>query len=199
MPIMSSSYALPPVKRAVRRMALTFGAIVVSIGGILAFFYIKGRITPQHVVIVENGNKFAVDVEIAGEKLTLAAGQHAAIRAHDGALTASAKGPNGFSDSASMELPGTGWVTAGRTAIYNVGGASDLAVVTVNYGMPVGAKDTPITLIDRADKLVLLPKNTNGSIDEAFPAEVKTKRSGEVLVHVCHADIAAKQLGCANI
>jgi len=71
----------------------------------------------------------------------------------------------------------------------------------VTYGMPVGASPsgTPVRLIDRADKLVLLPPNTNGSIDEAFPDQVKTKRSGEIIVHVCHADIAAKRLGCANL
>jgi len=199
MPIMSSSYALPPVKRALRRLGLYIGGTILLIGGVFAYFYIKGRIEPQHVVIVENGNAFAVDVEIAGDKLSIAAGQHAAVRAHDGTLTATAKGPNGFDETATFELPATGFVTAGRTAIYNVGGASDLAVVTVNYGMPVGAKNTPVQLLDRATKISLLPPNTNGSIDEAFPEQVKTKRSGEVIVHVCHADIAKQQLGCANL
>lgn len=200
MPISSNSYGLPPVKRAARRLGLQVGAVVVLIGGVFAFFYIKGRLTPQHVVIVENGNPFAVDVEIAGERLALAAGHHTTVRAHDGTITASARGPRGFAETVTLELPATGFTTAGRTAIYNIGGASELAVVTVSYGMPTSAApEHPVQLIAPADRVVLLPPHTSGSIDEAFPKQVTTKRSGELVTHVCHADKAAGKLGCANL
>lgn len=200
MPIMSSSYALPPVKRAGRRLGYVVGGTVLAIAGIVGYFYIDSKITPQHVVIVENGNAFPVEVDMAGEHVTIAAGQHTSIRAHDGTLTATATGPNHFTETSNLELPATGFTTAGRVALYNVGGASELALVTMTYGLPTaGRPKSPVQLIDHKDKLVLLPANAHVAIDEPFPTEVKTKRSGEVLVHVCHADVEKHQLGCANV
>jgi len=201
MPITSSSYALPPIKRAGRRLGFIAGGTVLAIAGIVGYFYLDSRLTPQHTVIVENGNAFPVDVELAGEHVTIAAGEHASIRAHDGTLTATAKGPNNFTETAKLELPSTGFTTAGRVALYNVGGASQLALVTMTYGMPAGGrpKTPPVQLVDHGDKLVLLPANAHVALDEPFPAQVQTKRSGEILVHLCHADVEKHQLGCANV
>jgi hypothetical protein len=183
---------VPPVKRPVRRMASLFGVIV---GGILLFvggFWIYGRLTPQHVVVIANDNDFAVEVDAGGKRVSLAPHASDWVRAHDGTLTVTASGGNRFSETATLELPATGWSTAGRTALYNVGGTAKLAIVSITYG--AGSSTTPVQLI--RDKVVLLPVGASGQIDEAFPKQVRTNRIGTVRQHVCHIDVEAKRVGC---
>jgi hypothetical protein len=114
------------------------------------------------------------------------------VRAHDGALTVTATG-SGFSDTATLELPATGWTTAGRTALYNVGGTGRLAIVTIVYGTTTSTAP-PVQMI--RDKLVLLPVGSSGQIDEPFPKQVRTNRIGTVRQHICHVDLEAKRVGC---
>ena len=191
---------VPPVQRAGKRLliliGLAFAALLVLGGG----FYIHTKVTPQHDVLVDNGNDFAVEVEIGGEKLSLGPKATGTVPAGDGKLTVRATGPNGFSETASLELPATGWRTAGRTAVYNVGGKSSLGVVTVTYGHVAGSLK-PLVMLPPEPRLVLLPVGSYGAIDAAFPQEVTASRrqSGAILQRVCRVDVEAKKIGCPGL
>jgi hypothetical protein len=174
-------------------MAILFGVIV---GGILLFFggfWIYSRMTPHHIVVIANDNDFTVEVDADGKHVSIAPHASNWVRAHDGTLTVTASNGHGFSETATLELPATGWTTAGRTALYNVGGKGNLAIVSVVYG--TSSSTTPPVQRLR-DKLVLLPVGSSGQIDEAFPEHVRTNRIGTVRQHVCHVDLEAKRVGC---
>jgi hypothetical protein len=179
-------------------MAILFGVIVGGIGAVLGGLWLYGRLTPQHTVLVDNANDFAVEVEVGGTHLTLAPHTSGSIAARDGRLEVKATGPNGFTDAATLELPATGWSAGGRHAIYNVGGASRLAIVTMTYGSVSGNAPPPVAALPPANRLVLLPAGVAGAIDEAFPASVRTKKWGALIQHVCHLDTGVNHIGCPN-
>lgn len=179
-------------------MAILFGVVVGGIALVVGGIWVYGRFTPQHTVLVDNANNFAVDVEVGGKHLTLAPHTSDSVTAHDGALVVKASGPSGFAEDATLELPDTGWSAGGRYAIYNVGGASKLAVVTMAYGSVSGKTPPPVAAIPSTNRLVLLPAGVAGAIDEAFPASVKTKKWGVLIQRVCHLDTGADHIGCPN-
>jgi hypothetical protein len=191
---------VPPIKRAAKRLAILAGVIV---GGILLLgggFYLYMKISPQHEVLVDNGNAFAVEVDVGGEHLSLAPRASATVKAHDGELTVKATGPNGFSETATVTFPRSGWSTRSRTAVYNIGGKSPLAVVSVVYGSVPGAPK-PIVMLPPEPRLALLPIGSYGAIDGSFPEEVTTRRTqlGVIVQRVCHVDVEAKRVGCGGI
>lgn len=190
---------LPPIRRPLRRLAIGAGLLVGAIAALVGGVYLHARLTPQHVVLVDNGNSFAVDVEVAGDQLHVAPHATASVRVHDGTLRVTATGPAGQAEARSLELPATGWNTGGRVAVYNVLGGSQLALVAVTYGT-VHDAPPPITPVPRTDHLVLAPAGVAGAIDEPFPREVEisNKRWGALLWHVCRVD-ADDQLGCAGV
>ncbi|MBX3161254.1 MAG: hypothetical protein KF773_35155 [Deltaproteobacteria bacterium] len=188
---------LPPVKRPLRRLAVLAAVTVAAIGVFLGGFWLWSKLAPRHRVLVENGNDFAVDVEVAGEKIQLAPRSALTLKAKSGTLEVRATGPDGFEERASLELPDAGWAS-GRTAVYNVNGASTLAVVTLTYGTVPGAPP-PLVEISKAERLQLLPGGASyGDIDEGFPSMVRSKRSGEYVQRVCRVDFEKKHIGCPN-
>ncbi len=191
---------VPPIKRAARRLAILAGVTVAAILLLAGGYYLYVKVTPQHEVLVDNGNDFTVEVEVGGEKLSLGPKASSVVKVGDGKLTVKATGPGGFSETASIELPETGWNAGGRTAVYNVGGKSGLAVVTVTYGHVAGSPK-PIVMIPREPRLALLPPGSYGAIDGAFPEEVTTSRRqmGAVIQHVCHVDVEARKIGCPGL
>jgi hypothetical protein len=190
-----STRGLPPIRRPLRRLAIVAGACLAATVALAGGTYVYMRVTPQHEVLVDNGNDFAVDVEVGGERLSLPAHTARAVRAHNGTLAASATGANGLRETASLELPATGWTTSGRTAVYNVGGAARLAIVTVEYGL-AGGPTPPLQRLAPEPRLQLLPIGSYGEIDEAFPEQIKTKGGGGYVRRVCHVDDARRHLGC---
>ena len=186
---------MPPIRRALRRLAWTVGGTVAAIGALVGGIYLHGRLTPQHTILIENGNAFAVDVDVGDTRVHLAPHSAGSARAFDGAVAVAAHGP-GLAETHTLELPATGWRAGGRTAIYNVAGASELAIVTITYGTVPGQAPTPVELLPRAPRIALLPPGVAGELDAPFPTSIKTKRWGEIMRHVCHADRAAHRLGC---
>jgi hypothetical protein len=173
-------------------VGITLGLVVLGIAGLLLYT----KLTPQHWVLLDNGNDFAIEVDVGAKHVALAPHTSRMVRAHDGTLAIEATGP-GFTEHATVELPHSGFFTAGRTALYNAGGASQLAIVSMTYGTVVRSQDSsPVSVIPKTDKLTLLPIAAYGEIDEAFPAEVKSKGSGVVVQRVCHVDVAAKSIAC---
>jgi hypothetical protein len=193
---------MPPVRRPLRRLLVLTGlgiaALAIGIGAFLLWL----RLDAHHRVLIDNANDFAVDVEIDGEKLALAPHTSRSVKVDGGRLEVRASGPKGWTESASLDLPGLGWgLNTGRTAVYNVGGVGALAMVTMTYGSVPGAPP-PLVELSRADKLQLLPAGSYGDIDEAFPTTVKSKRRGEFVQRVCHLVDGAKaegpRVGCAH-
>jgi hypothetical protein len=191
---------VPPIQRAGKRLAILCGVIAGAILLLGGGYFLYMKVTPQHEVLVENGNDFAVEIEVGGEKLSLGPRASSVVKAGDGQLTVKATGPGGFSETASIELPKTGFQTGGRTAVYNVGGKSPLAVVSVTYGHVAGAPK-PVVMIPAEPRLALLPGGAYGAIDGAFPEEVTTSRSrmGAVIQHVCRVDVQARKIGCPGL
>lgn len=171
----------------------TVGLVAVIVGGV----FVADFATPPHEVLVDNGNAFAVEVDIGSKHLTVAPHGHGSVRVRPGTLEVKAIGP-GFVDRASIEMPDKGWNDTGRTAVYNVGGRSQLAVVTMTYGTVPGAHSSPIKILPRSHKLTLLPVGVYGAIDEAFPKSVKSKGSGVTVTRVCHVDVENKSVACPN-
>jgi len=190
---------VPPVKRAFRRLAILAGVVVLGLVLLGAGFYLYHRFTPQHAVLIDNGNGFAVELVIGDSRVELAAHASKTVRAHDGALAIAAKGPNGFSEQVAVEFPATSFFVGGRRAVYNVGGASKLAIVTVEYGTVLGAPDFVVPLAP-TPRLQLLPGNVAGDIDDSFPESKQGRRgmSGSLERRVCHVDYDAKRVGCAG-
>jgi hypothetical protein len=191
---------VPPIKRAGRRLAILAGAFVGALALLIGGFFLYKKVTPQHDVLVDNGNDFAVDVEIGAEKFSLGPKTGRTVAVGDGALTVKATGPNGFSETASIEFPETKWSSHGRTAVYNIGGKSPLAIVSVTYGTYLGGPK-PIVMISPEPRLALLPAGTYGDIDSSFPEQVSTRRgqSGAIVQRVCRVDVQAKRIGCGGI
>lgn len=184
-----------PLKRAVLRMAITAGAVIglpiVIAGGL----WIHGQVTPQHTVLVDNGNDFPVDVTIGGRKVTLDPRSTASVPAWPGEVTAKAKG-TGLDEAYTLDMPEVGWAAGGRHAVYNVGGKTQLAIVRMTYGTTTGKDQPPVSAIPRRDRFTLLPVGVTGTIDEAFPKSVKTKSWGASISHVCRVDSATRKVGC---
>jgi hypothetical protein len=190
--------SLPPVRSALRRMAITLGATVGAVLLLAGGIWLHARITPQHRVLIDNGQDFAVTVKLGDEKISLPPHQSRTVRVHDGALEVEATGPNGFHDRATLSLPDTGWKAGGRTAVYNIGGKSALALVNVTYGTLPGAEPEPMIMLPAEPHLALLPATLSGALDEAFAEQVKTNKWGVWIQHLCHVDTAAEKVGCAG-
>jgi hypothetical protein len=190
---------VPPIKRAFRRLAILTGVVVLGIVLLVAGFFLYRRFMPQHAVLLDNGNAFAVEVDVGGDTVTLAPRTSKTVGASDGKLTITAKGPNGFSESVAVELPATSFFVGGRRAVYNIGGASKLAVVTVTYGTYLGAPEF-IEPLAPEPRLHLLAANVGGDIDDSFPESKSGRRgqSGSLERRVCHVDYEAKKVGCAG-
>ncbi|MBS2015465.1 MAG: hypothetical protein JST00_21430 [Deltaproteobacteria bacterium] len=175
-------------------MAVTAGAVVglpiVIAGGL----YVHGQVTPQHTVLVDNGNDFPVEVTIGSRTVKLEPRSTASVSAWPGEVTAKAKG-GGLDETYTLEMPEVGWTNGGRHAVYNVGGKTQLAIVRMTYGTTTG-KDAPITAISRKDRFTLLPAGVTGTIDEVFPKSVKTKSWGASITHVCRVDATTRKVGC---
>lgn len=187
-----------PFKRALVRMGITAGIVVGLLVVIPGGIWIHSQVTPQHTVLVDNGNDFPVEVTVGSRKVTLAPRSVASVSAWPGEVTAKAKGPS-FDETCTLEMPDVGWSAGGRSAIYNVGGRSQLALVRMTYGSQssVAGRDTPpVTPLAKKDRFALLPANVSGSIDEAFPKSVKIKGWGTAITHVCRVQPATRQVGC---
>jgi hypothetical protein len=167
-PIQSVGTPMPPVRRPLRRLLILTGIGVAVLAVALGGFLLWMKLAARHAVLVDNGNDFAVR----------------------------ASGPKGWTESASLDMPEAGWGAA-RTAVYNVGGISSLAIVTMTYGSVPGAP-APLVEISKTDKLQLLPAGSYGDIDEPFPSTVKSKRRGEYVQRVCHLVEDGARVGCPN-
>ncbi|MEZ4364305.1 MAG: hypothetical protein R3B48_29290 [Kofleriaceae bacterium] len=187
----------PPVRNALRRFAITFGAIAGGIALLAGGLWIHGRITPQHQVLVENALDVALKIRVGDERFELPAGQHRSVKVHDGALALEAEGPGDFRDRATLELPASSWRVPGRVAVYNPARKPTLAVVSATYGSPPGATPEPVELLPTETSAVVLPPRVAGELDEAFPESVKAKY-GRIIQHLCHVDLEAKTVGCPN-
>jgi hypothetical protein len=188
--------AASPLKRAMVRMAITAGAVIglpiLIAGGI----WVHSQVTPQHTVLVDNGNDFPVDVTVGSRSVHLAPRTVASVPAWSGEVTVKAKGAS-FEETHTLEMPDVGWSAGGRYALYNVNGKSQLVVVRMTYGSVAGKdKDDAVTPIARKDRFTLLPAPVTGAIDEAFPKSVKTKSWGAAITHVCRVDPASRHVGC---
>jgi hypothetical protein len=175
---------LPPAKNPVRRLAILFGVIVGLLVALGAGLYIYTKVTPQHRILVENGYDQAVDVTIDGDRFSIGPRSSTSVAVGDGAITVKAAGP--IEETHSIEMPSTGWRSAGRVALYNIGGKSHLAVVTITYGTTFDAP--PTMLVGHDKQLVLLPPGVTGDVDAAFPSQVESHSVGAVIQHVCRID-----------
>jgi len=189
---------IPPIKRAFRRLAILFGVVVLGLVLLVGGFYLYHRFTPQHAVLIDNGNGFAVELDVGDTHVALAAHASKTVRARDGKLAITAKGPS-FSESVTVDFPATSFFVGGRRAIYNIGGASKLAVVTVEYGSVLGAPEF-LEPLAAEPRLHMLPGNVTGDIDDSFPESKQGRRgmSGSLERRVCHVDYEAKRVGCAG-
>lgn len=185
---------LPKPRSPLVRMAKLSGALVGALALLAGGLFAYSRFWPQHHVLIDNGNDFAIEVDVGGTHVTVAPHATAVAAAHDGTLVVTATGPSGFHETAQLELPASSFFVGGRTAVYNAGGADDLAIVTMEYGAVGGNTTPPVQLLDR--RLALVPRGVGGSIDESFPAEVSTNRMGELIQHLCRVDVAAQRIGC---
>jgi len=191
---------VPPIKRAFRRLAILAGVVVLGLVLLGAGFYLYHRFTPQHAILIDNGNGFAVELVIGDDAhVELAPHTSKTVRAHDGKLAIAAKGANGFTEQVAVDFPATSFFVGGRRAVYNVGGAGKLAIVTVEYGTVLGAPDFVVPLAP-TPRLQLLPGNVTGDIDDSFPESKQGRRgmSGSLERRVCHVDYEAKRVGCAG-
>jgi len=174
---------MPPPTNPLRRLGILFGVTVLAIAAIGGGVYIHHRITPQHRILIDNAHEFVVDVEVDGDRFTIGPRSSTSVAVHDGAHTIHTSQLN---ETITLDLPATGWSTAGRTALYNIGGRGELAIVTMVYGSVFDAP--PTAFIGHEAKAVVLPLGVGGEIDEAFPAQVTSKRGGAVIRRVCHVD-----------
>jgi hypothetical protein len=189
---------VPPVKRAFRRLVILAGVIV---GGLVLFvggLYAYNRLRGQHTILIDNGNDFVAEVDVGGEHLSLAPHTSRSLRVHDGKLEVKTTGPNGFSETVAVDLPATGFLTGGRRALYNIGGAGALGIITMTYGSVLGAPEfyEPVT-----EKMMLLPAGVSGDIDDGFPSSVTGRRgqSGAVERRICHVDVTAQTVACPGV
>lgn len=186
---------MPPVRRAIRRLVIGVILGIVGIALVVGGIWVWSKLAAQHRVLVDNANDFAVEVDVAGEHFQLAAHHSRTVKVHDGLLEVAATGPNNFHESAKLDLPATSWGNGGRTAVYNVGGAGELAIISIAYGSVTNA--TPEQPLGKT-VLQLLPVGSFGDIDEAFPTTVKSKRWGELVQRVCHIT-SDDHVGCPGI
>lgn len=184
-----------PLERALVRMAITAGAVVGLPIAIAGGIWVHSQVTPQHTVLVDNGNDFPVEVTIGDRKVSMTPHSVASVPAWSGEVTAEAKGAS-FKETYTLVMPDVGWSAGGRYALYNVNGKSQLAIVRMTYGTVSGRDDTPVTPIARKDRFTLLPPAVTGTIDEVFPKSVKTKGWGAAITHVCRVDPATRDVGC---
>lgn len=187
-----------PFKRALVRMAITAGAVVGLLVVIPGGIWVHSQVTPQHTVLVDNGNDFPVEVTVGSRTISMQPRSVASIPAWSGEVSAKAKG-TGFEETYTLEMPDVGWSAGGRSALFNVGGRSQLALVRMTYGSPASAagRDAPpVTPLAKKDRFTLLPANVSGAIDEGFPKSVKIKGWGTAITHVCRVDATTRHVGC---
>lgn len=184
-----------PFARALVRMGITAGILVGLLVVIPGGIWIHSQVTPQHTVLVDNGNDFPVEVTVGSRKVSLAPRSVASVPAWPGEVTAKAKGP-GFDETYTLEMPDVGWSAGGRSALFNVGGKSQLALVRMTYGTVQGKDAPPVTPLAKKDRFTLLPANVSGSVDESFPKSVKIKGWGTSITHVCRVDATTRHVGC---
>ncbi len=175
---------LPPKRNPVKRLAIIAGVVValIAVGALGLVIYTK--VTPQHRLLIDNATETSVAVEIDGKTLHVGPRSSTSVAVGDGRLAIHATAPN-LDERVTLDLPASGWNTPGATAVYNIGGRGDLAVVSMGYGTVFHAP--PIQFLGHEQRAVLVP-GVMGEIDEPFPAQIESRGTGTVLRHVCHVD-----------
>src|SRR5436190_803195 len=83
--------------------------------------------------------------------------------------------PSGVSEAVSTELPEGGFLKPSARVLYNVNAAGHLGIITMTYGSVLGAPEF-FQPLGHDQKLLTLPANVSGDIDEAFPDSVSGSR-----------------------